>query len=97
MSRDLKEGGRSHEASWKGMAVAKPGSFVAHLGLWRSGKEVRKLEHRERASEGERGGNGAEREMELDHMDPRGPVSLSDFLLSEVGTIGGSVQRRVMI
>lgn len=79
------------------MAVAKPRSLVAHLGHWRSGKEVRRLGHRERVSEGERGGNGAEREMELDHVDPRGPVSLSDFLLSGVGTLGGSVQRRVAI
>lgn len=66
MSRDLKEGGRSHEASWKGIAAAKPGSLVAHLGHWRSSKEVRRLEHREGASKGER-------ETELDHMDS-GPL-----------------------
>lgn len=75
MSRDLKEGGRGHEANWKEMAVAKPGSFVAHLGRWR-------LEERQggqeagaqrRSEEGERGGDGAERDIELDHVDP-GPL-----------------------
>lgn len=51
----------------------------------------------ERVSEGESGGDGAERVMKLDHVGPGGPVRPSDFTPSEAGAIGGSVQRRLRI
>lgn len=100
MSRDLKEGGRGREANWKGMQLQSPGalSLTWDVGGWRSGKEVRRLEHREGARKERGEGRGWGREgHRTGSRGSRAPVSLSDLLLREMGTIGGSVQRRVMI
>lgn len=95
------EGGREGGAlrpTGKGRQLQSPGALWH---TWDIGGAARRSEgwstENERESRGERGGNGAEREMELDLMDPRGLLSFSDFLLSEVGTTEGSVQRRVTI